>query len=154
MRTEVIEQMRALRMWKVTEELKLDEATAARLFPLLGKFDDRMRDLHRERGDIFRALHAETKTPNPDAKKIASLLDRMEASRTQRAQAEDERWRSMRKVLTPLQQAKMVLLLPMLEEGFRYRIREAMSKDRPGESDSADEVQKRQMRFGPGFDPR
>lgn len=151
LRSEVIEQMRAMRMWKMTEELKLDEATAARLFPLLGKFDDRMRDLFRERGAMFRELHEETKSATPDAKKIASLLDRMEASRTQRAQAEDERWRSMRKVLTPLQQAKMMLLLPRLEEGFRHRIREALGKT-PGEPGSPDS-EKRRMRFGFEADP-
>src|SRR2546423_693839 len=40
LRKEVLERMRALRAWRIVDELKLDEATSARLFPILAKYDD------------------------------------------------------------------------------------------------------------------
>src|SRR5262245_21859013 len=56
LREEVIDQMRALRMWKVTEELKLDEAGAAKVFPLLARFDDKIRELGKSRRETMRVL--------------------------------------------------------------------------------------------------
>src|SRR6266436_154732 len=41
LRNEVLERMRALRAWRIVDALKLDEATSARLFPILSKYDDR-----------------------------------------------------------------------------------------------------------------
>ena len=59
LRREVIDQMRAERMWRMTEELKLDEATAAKVFPLLAKFDERVREVGKERAEIVGAMTAE-----------------------------------------------------------------------------------------------
>ena len=41
--------MRALRAWKIVEALKLDEATSARLFPILSRYDEREMAIAAER---------------------------------------------------------------------------------------------------------
>ena len=51
--------MRALRAWRIVDELKLDESASARLFPILAKFDEREMSLAVERRDIARELRAE-----------------------------------------------------------------------------------------------
>ena len=53
LRDQIFDQLRAERMWKLTDALKLDEATAARVFPLLSKYDDQERTLGHERGQTF-----------------------------------------------------------------------------------------------------
>jgi hypothetical protein len=130
LRQEVIDQLRAMRMWKLTEELKLDEATAAKLFPMLAKFDDQARDLGRERGELYRSLHAEMKAPAPDPTRLTTIIDRLATNRARRNALEEDKVKAMRKVLTPFQQAKLILVLPRLDDSFRDRIREIIGRDR------------------------
>lgn len=131
---QVMDQMRALRMWKITEELKLDEATASRLFPVLARFDEQARTIGRERHEVYRELRSAVDAPHPDQAKISALVDRMEALQGRRAAMEQERAKATRKVLTPLQQAKLILVMPRIDEAFRRQIRDAV---RGGERDGA-----------------
>jgi hypothetical protein len=130
LRREVLDQMRAERMWRMTEELKLDEATAAKVFPLLAKFDERAREVGKERTEIVTAMSAELSAVRPDDGRLKGLVDRLIANRTRRQALEQERITALRGVLTPVQQAKLVLLLPKLEDGIRHRIRDAINERR------------------------
>src|SRR3954447_9681020 len=77
LREQIIDKLRAERMWKLTEALKLDEATAARLFPLLAKFDDQERAIGKERGPIVRALRDAVDAASPDANRINGLVEKL-----------------------------------------------------------------------------
>ncbi len=133
LRREVIDQMQTMRMWKITEELKLNEAMAAQVFPLLARLDERERDIARERGDIFRGLRAELDASAPNNGRINAFIDRFIANRARKVALEQEKVTSLRKVLSPVQQAKILMLLPRIDEGFRHRIRETMMRGRgPG----------------------
>ena len=124
LRKEVLERMRALRAWRIVEELKLDETASARLFPILAKFDEQEMALATERRDITRELQALLVAPHPDDARITAAVNRMLANRTKRHAFKDERLRELRKVLSPVQQAKLVLLLPRLEREFAMFIQE------------------------------
>jgi len=124
LRKEVLERMRALRAWRIVEELKLDEAASARLFPILTKYDEQEMALATERRDITRELQTLLAAPHPDDARITAAVNRMLANRTKRHAFKDERLRELRKVLTPVQQAKLVLLLPRLEREFAMFIQE------------------------------
>jgi hypothetical protein len=146
LKKEVLDQMRAMRMWKLTEELKLDQATAAKVFPVLADFDERGRALGRERGDIARELHelvrgdAATGKPAaraPDDQKLRPLVDRLLANQARRTALDDERFKALRPALTALQQAKLLLLLPRIDEDFRHRVREALDAQRRAERGQA-----------------
>jgi hypothetical protein len=130
LRQEVLDQMRAERMWRMTEELRLDEATAAKVFPLLAKFDERAREVGKERGEIAQALTAELENGRPDDGRLKGLVDRLIANRSRRQGVETERIAALRQVLSPVQQAKLVLLLPKLEDGLRHRIRDTLDAAR------------------------
>jgi Spy/CpxP family protein refolding chaperone len=132
LRREVMDHMRTVRMWKLTEELKLDQATAAKVFPLLAKFDDRAREIGRERHELRLSLWKELRAEKPDDARINGLIDRLTANRARRPTLEEERWNALRQVLTPVQQAKLTMLLPQLEEGFRRRIRDAFEEQHRG----------------------
>jgi Spy/CpxP family protein refolding chaperone len=132
LREQVIEQWRAMRMWKITDELKLDEVTAAKVFPVLARVDDQERELGKERMEIHRALRDEMANPAPDNAKLSALLDKMLANRARRHVLEDERVKSIRKVLTPVQQAKLILLIPTIDGEFRQKIRDTIERSREG----------------------
>jgi Spy/CpxP family protein refolding chaperone len=133
LRKEVLERMRALRAWRIVDELKLDETTSARLFPILAKYDDLELTLAAERHDIAQELRALLAAPQPDDTKLTAAINRMLANRTKRHAFKDERIKELRKVLTPVQQAKLVLLLPRLEREFAQFIREVAGQRDDGQ---------------------
>ena len=124
LRKEVLERMRALRAWRIVEELKLDETTSARLFPILAKYDDQELTLADERRDITQEIRTQLAAAHPDDAKLTAAINRMLANRTKKHALRDERLKDLRKVLSPVQQAKLVLLLPRLEREFAHFIRE------------------------------
>ncbi len=116
--------MRALRAFRIVDALKLDEATSARLFPILARYDDREIQIATERHEVMRQLRADADAPRPDDARLNDDLNRLMAVRAKQRQLEDDRIRDVRKVLTPAQQAKLVLLLPRLERDFAHWIHE------------------------------
>jgi hypothetical protein len=137
LRGEVLERMRALRAWRIVEALRLDEATSARLFPILSKYDEREMGLAIDRRDIARSLRAEVQSSRPDEARIKTSIDRLLANRERQRAMEDERVKELRKVLTPVQQAKLMLLLPRLENEFARRVRQAAEEQRQMGADDA-----------------
>jgi Spy/CpxP family protein refolding chaperone len=133
LRKEVLERMRALRAWRIVEELKLDENASARLFPILAKYDEQELALAAERRDIAQELRTLLAAPRPDDAKLSAAIDRMIANRVKRHAFKDERIKELRKVLTPVQQAKLVLLLPRLEREFAQFIREVAGQRDDGQ---------------------
>jgi Spy/CpxP family protein refolding chaperone len=130
LRDQIFDQMRADRMWKLTDALKLDEATAARVFPLLSKYDDQERTLGQDRAQAFRELRQAIEAAAPDGARINTLVDRLIALRARRQALGTEKTRELRKMLTPVQMAKLMIITPRLEEGFRQRIHDAIDGQR------------------------
>jgi len=126
-RKQVNERIRMMRMWKLTEALSLDEATAQRFFPILNKFDEKVAPLHRQQGEIIMRLRAEIESGRPDPVRLSKGIDDLLGLRKQVAALEDERIREVRRVLSPTQQAKLVLLLPKIERELRRSVRRAMN---------------------------
>lgn len=131
LRKEVVERMRALRAWRIVEELKLDETTSAKLFPILAKHDEQELALAAERHHIAQEIRHLLAAPQPDDAKLTAAINRMLANRAKRHASKDEQIKDVRKVLTPVQQAKLVLLLPRLEREFARVIRDVADGNRP-----------------------
>jgi len=128
LRKEVLERMRALRAWKIVEALKLDEATSARLFPILSRYDEREMAIAAERHVIMRDLREATEAAHPDDARLTATLNKLLANRAAQRALHDDRIKDVRKVLTPVQQAKLVLLLPRMEHDFAGWIHEASGR--------------------------
>jgi hypothetical protein len=142
LRSEVLDQMRAMRIYKLTEELKLDQATAATVFPILAQFDDRARVIGQERREIGREVFQQTREgAPPNEARLKELINKLLANQAKRSALDDERFKALRGALTPLQQAKLLLLLPRLEDDFRRRIRDAMDAQRRAEGRGPDRAQ-------------
>jgi Spy/CpxP family protein refolding chaperone len=128
LRKEVLEHMRALRAFKIVDELKLDETASARLFPILAKYDERELVLSNERHEIVRELKAELAAAKPDNARVEKAVDRLLANRARRHTLHDEQLKELRKVLTPVQQGKLALLLPRLERDFARFVHQVAEK--------------------------
>jgi hypothetical protein len=127
LRNEVMDQMRTMRMWKLTEELKLDQATAAKVFPVLAQYDEKGKAISKERWELARDVQDQVEGGGkPDEHKLRKLIDQLQANQIKRNALDEERFKALRAALTPLQQAKLLLLLPRIEDDFRHRIREAI----------------------------
>jgi Spy/CpxP family protein refolding chaperone len=124
LRKEVLERMRALRAWRIVEGLKLDEAASGRLFPILSRYDEREMAIATERRDLMHELGALADAPHPDDARITAAINRLLAMRAKQRALEDDRIKDLRKVLTPAQQAKLVMLLPRLEREFARWVHE------------------------------
>jgi hypothetical protein len=128
-RDKIKQRIRALRAYTLTEELELDEATAGKLFPALAKYDDEFDRLLHARADLQRRLEA---ADGDAAAAIDKLVD--EAAANQRAiwDTETRRLDQLRKILTPKQVARILIVLPALERKLQDELRKVVQKSRVG----------------------
>lgn len=136
-RDAIKKRIRVMRAATLTDELTLDEKTLARLLPVLSKWDDVTEDLLKKRGDLQRRLVA------PDAGKDPKALDRLidEAVANQKAfwELEDRRLVELRKILTPTQIARLLIVWPAFERKIHNQLRRAMATRRGGPAVEVDD---------------
>jgi hypothetical protein len=123
-RERIKKKIRAMRAFTLTEELQLDETTAGRLFPALAKWDDEFDRLLQQRADIEKRLKGADAIKDPRA--LDKLVD--EAVANQRAfwDAQDKRLSELRKILTPAQTARLLVVLPALEKKIENQLMRAI----------------------------
>lgn len=123
-REQIKKKIRAMRAFELTEELALDENTASRLFPVIARFDDETDKLLARRADLQRRLRHADALRDPNA--VEHLID--EALNNQRAfwNLEDRKIAELRKILTPLQMTKLLVVLPALERKIQTQLRKAI----------------------------
>ena len=128
-REEIKRRIRSMRAYTLTEELKLDPQVAGQLFPLLARYDDETDKLLEKRVDVQRRLRRAEALRDPRA--VDRLID--EALATQRGfrDLEDRRITELRKVLSPLQTARLLVVLPEFERRIQNQLRKAIAQ-RPG----------------------
>lgn len=125
-REKVKKRIRALRAYTLTEELSLDELTASKLFPILSKWDDEIDKLLVARTDLQRRLEASA--TEKDAKVVDKLIDDAVANQRALWDAEDKRLKELRKILTPAQTARVLIVLPAMERKIQNQLRRAVQQ--------------------------
>ena len=125
-REAVKKQIRALRAYTLTEELTLDEVTAAKLFPVLAKWDDVTDKLLVTRVDLTQRLRAAEQLRDPKA--VDRLIDEAVANQKAFWDLEDKRLVELRKILTPAQTAKLLVVLPAFERRIQNQLKRAISR--------------------------
>jgi hypothetical protein len=128
-REEIKKRIRAMRAYTLTEELKLDPEIAGQLFPLLARYDDETDKLLEKRGEIQARLRRAEALRDPRA--IDRLIDEAIANQRGFRELEDRRLTELRKILTPLQTAKLLVVLPDFERRIQNQLRKAIGQ-RPG----------------------
>jgi len=134
--------IRGLRAAAIVEALKPDQTTAGKLFATLEKYDDVFDRLLRERADLAKRLMNAGGMRDPRA--IDKLIDDAIANQRGFWETEERRLAELRKILTPQQTAKLLVVLPEFERRLQNRLREAIQqgagprKQRPAGDDDLD----------------
>ena len=129
-REKIKQRIRALRAYTLTEQLQLDEATAAKLFPALQKYDDEFDKLLIARADIQRRLDASESITDP--KQLDKLIDEAVANQRALWETEEKRLTQLRKILTPAQTARVLVVLPAMERKIQNQLRKAVQRPARG----------------------
>jgi Spy/CpxP family protein refolding chaperone len=129
-REAVKKKIRAMRAYTLTEELSLDEKSAAKLFPILSKWDDVTDKLLVQRVDIQKRLN---QSGNADPKTLDKIIDEAVANQKAFWDLETQRLAEMRKVLTPAQTARLLVVLPAFERKIQNQLKRAINRRGGGE---------------------
>jgi Spy/CpxP family protein refolding chaperone len=127
-REEVRKKIETVRMWRLTEELKLDEKTSARLASFLSALDEKRRGLMHERMEAMGDLRTLLKTEKPDEKKLKTDLDKLEKTRREMVELEGKEISGIRDILSVEQQARYVIF----QQEFRREMRGMIAEARGG----------------------
>jgi hypothetical protein len=139
-REAIKKRIRALRAYTLTEELGLDEVTASKLFPVLAKWDDVTDKLLVQRVAITRQLRAADASQNP--RTVDKLVDEAVANQKAFWDLEDRRLVELRKILSPAQTARLLIVLPAFERKIQNQLKRAIQKkDRGGAAVRKNRVQ-------------
>jgi Spy/CpxP family protein refolding chaperone len=136
-REAVKKRIRVMRAATLTDELNLDEKVLSKLLPVLAKWDDVTEDLLRKRVELQRRLEA---ADPKDHKAIDKLIDEAVANQKGFWELEEKRLAELRKILTPPQISKLLVVLPAFERKIQNQLRRAMARagrgaDRGGRDD-------------------
>lgn len=136
-REAVKKKIRALRAYTLTEELGLDEKSASKLFPILAKWDDVTDKLLQARLDIQRRL---TSGATTDPRQLDKLIDEAVANQKAFWDLETQRLAELRKVLTPAQTARLLVVLPAFERRIQNQLKRAIKRRGAAGRPAPDEI--------------
>ncbi len=134
-REEVRKKFDAIRIWRLTEALKLDANTSAKLSSLLSSVDHQRRDILREKTTTITILKYVVKSPKPDETKIKTNLEKLEKNHYAMQELINSERNGLKNILTVEQQARYVVF----QHEFMHEMRGMMGGvyDNPGKSGMA-----------------
>jgi Spy/CpxP family protein refolding chaperone len=135
-REELRKRIEAVRIWRLTEALKLDATTSAKLSSLLSSIDQQKKDLVLDQVQSMRTLREALQPAKPDEANLKAILDKLETGRRSIQDLREREVSGLKDVLTIEQQARYLIF----QQEFQREIRGMITRARgnlPG-------------RFGPG----
>ncbi len=108
-REEVRKKMEAIKVSRLTEELKLDEKTAAKFIPVITSLDQKRRSLMQEDRKAMQELRTELNAQRPDERKLKGAIARIEKNHHEIAALQDKEFEAARENLSVSQQARYIL---------------------------------------------
>lgn len=131
LRKDIKKKIGVMRAATLQQELNLDETTLARLLPVLSKWDDVTEKLLVQRIDLNRRLRNVDQIKDP--KQADKLVDEALANQRAFRDLEDKRLAELRKILSPAQTAKLLIVLPEFERKIMNQLRRAMRRGGAGQ---------------------
>jgi Spy/CpxP family protein refolding chaperone len=129
-REQIRKRIETLRMWKLTEELDLDEKTSAKLFPVISKYDKQRAKLqHTIRTDMRELSKAVQSDKDAD---YQGMLDRLEKNHKEMQRIEDDEMKELKTILTVKQQAQYLLFHMKFKREIRRMIDDSRGRGRHG----------------------
>ncbi len=122
-REEIRKKIEAVRIWKLTEALKLDENTAAKLSAFLSSVDQQRRDIMREQMETMRELRQTLRSGKPEEPKLKAAIDKLEKNHHAMAEIRNREISGLKNILTTEQQARFLIF----QQEFRRDIQRMIS---------------------------
>ncbi len=116
------QRVKAMRAMILADELELDEATSARLAPVLDRFDDELIKLLAERVKLRGELRGAHDAG--DDRRIGELIDKLVANQDARWDSERRRFAEVRRLLSPRQAARLLDVLPEIDRRIMKALRD------------------------------
>lgn len=121
---EMRERIEMMIMWKLTEELDLDQETANKLFPVLSESNKEQRALRQKRGQTIKQMKDELKREFPEAAALQQLIKDFKQNERDIVEARIKKLDDLSKVLSDEQVAKLIAIVPKIEKAVKDAIRE------------------------------
>lgn len=108
-REEIRKKMEAIRIARLTEELNLDEKTAAKFFPALTALDQKRRTLLRDNQEVLREMRTLLAAQPPQEGKLKADIARIEKNQREIVSLRTKELGTIKEYLTVQQQARYLL---------------------------------------------
>lgn len=121
-RDEIRKKIEAVRIWRLTEALKLDGTTSAKLSSLLNSLDQRRQTLQQDQMKAMREMRLALKAPKPDEAKLKSLLEKSQHGFHAMQELREKEMSGLREILTIEQQARFLIFQQEFQREMRGMI--------------------------------
>lgn len=108
-REEVRKKMEVIKMSRLTDELKLDEKTAAKFIPVITALDQKRRSLINENRHAMQELRTELNAQQPHEGRMRTAVGRIEKNQREIASLREKELQAARENLSVTQQARYIL---------------------------------------------
>ena len=121
-REAIRKKIEAVRIWRLTEELKLDTGTSAKLASILSSMDQQRRDIMREQMAVMRELQQSLKSSKPDETKLKDSLEKLEKNHHAMQELRDREFKALKDILAIEQQARFLVFQQQFQREMRGMI--------------------------------
>ncbi len=127
-REELRKKIEAVRIWRLTEELKLDANSAAKLSAYLSSFDQQRRAIQHDQMATMRDLRRLLNASKPDESKLKTAIEKLEKNRHALQESREKEIAGLKNILSTEQQARFLLF----QQEFRREMQGMISGARGG----------------------
>ena len=131
-REEVRKKVEAVRLARLTEELQLDEKTAAKFIPVITAIDQKRRTLMKENQETMRELKIMLHATPPDEAKLKAAISAIEKNRREIFSLRDKEFNAARDYLTVTQMSRYLLFNQEFQQEMRGMVEGARTPRRGG----------------------
>ncbi len=108
-REAIRKKIETVKIWRLTEALKLDPNAAAKLSAYLSSFDAHRRDITRAQMANMKELRSSLKSAKPAETKLRATLEKLEKNHHEMEELRDREWKGLKEMLTVEQQARYLI---------------------------------------------
>jgi len=127
-REEVRKKIEAVRIWKLTEALKLDPDTSAKLSSFINPLDQQRQEIAHEQMMTMRELRTLLQSSKPSEAKLKAAIDRLEKNHLAMQENRNREFSGIKNILNTEQQARFILF----QQDFRREMRHMISGAKGG----------------------
>lgn len=124
------ERIQLLRAQVLSHELALDDEAAGRLGAVLDRYDATIDELHVRGARLRRELRRESAAAEADERALGRRTDELLAHYEELYRTQRERFAAARQTVSAVQGARLLLVLPRIDDEVRREIDRAVKHDR------------------------